>query len=164
MLVLVKFKEIELKPEELEEELERIAREFEENGYYDWSYEDLIEEAEKKGLFKALEFEIAEPDIKEITVSYILFNSKKARKSLLEKGFLYTVRNTYKEERLLLSLSNGWRKKVLRSSILGIRRFNCKPEDLHRRGVVKKAETLQMQALNLPLQSDVSKKKSTFFR
>jgi hypothetical protein len=70
MLVLVKFKEdteiiveTELKPEKLEEELERIAREFEENGYYDWSYEDLIEEAEEKGLFKALEFEIAEPDI-----------------------------------------------------------------------------------------------------
>ena len=52
--------ETNLSDKELQTTAEKIREKFEKNDYYDWSYDDIIEEMEKIGAIKIIESEYVE--------------------------------------------------------------------------------------------------------
>ena len=47
--------ETSLTEEELQDMVDKIVAEFEEQGDFDWIYEDILEELEKRGVIKTIE-------------------------------------------------------------------------------------------------------------
>lgn len=63
-------------------------------------------------------------------MNYIIFNSEKARKHLLEKGFVYTVRKARKKNGYYSAYQTVGGKKFLGSVYLEFVSIVYKPEDL----------------------------------
>ena len=65
-------------------------------------------------------------------MNYVLFNSEKARKYLLEKGFVYTVRKTIKKNGYYSAYQTSGEKRFLEVVYLEYVGLIYKPEDLER--------------------------------